>query len=779
MDIKSENPAISSFDYSIEDDDLFLIGDSMLDQYGLVGHHLNSANNFYKHGIRQIITQSYKIEKNIINKKEKTEEDRQIKSIFCEVIPTDVQLLPPTTTEYKSGKNECLFPMEAISREKIYSGTLLLSCTVRAVATLKNGTTIERTDTVNSFKICKVPIIKNSIMCNLYGKSKEALMKLGEDPSDHGGFFIVKNEWSVDCIENMVYNQPKIYINEGYGKYLVRCEFMSKPGDTYQNSDFIIIRYFNDDTITIELSRDKLAGIQIPYYMVFRALGWASDKEMIDRIVFDVEDPANFALNNIIMKSMKAKYKNGNLELYNPVEVIKEIIRMIPEDSFKYLDLKNNPSNMDNAVNEILRIFDTHCLPHIGMTSSSRLDKLKFFGLLIRKTIMVYTRAIPQTDRDSYRNKRIHSAGENYAKSFKTFFNKAVRMPIVRRMMKDFTGSSFSQVNLASIVRDSVFAEDFERLIVQTIVAGNKANLKIKKNIVVNHLTTQLVQRKNPLNTLAIARQVSISSSSTDSAKQSERAAEMRRVHTSALGYICCIHSPPEGEKVGINKQMTIFATIAQASSSEVMKKLLYEDPNIILDENLTPVEISRGGYSRVYVNGFLLGYVSKIIPFIRDYKMKRRRLEINPQTTIYWDNTQNEVHFYVDIGRMIRPLMIVYNNKRDKQFVNTESKTFDQGIAVTQDDITALYQNKKNIEDLLREQKIEYIAPEEQENCYLCPSFDVLRGDRFNELKEYTHCDIPQAILGITALTSPYGNHNPATRIIFQTGHGNKRLKS
>ena len=783
---------INKFDYSIDGDDLFLVGDSLINLKGLVSHHLESANNFYKNGIKQIITNGFVIAKDLLNRRSLTDEDKSIDRIHCIVIPTDVQLKPPGTMHYNTSKELVLYPKVAFTREKYYSGHLLISCTIKATAYLKDGTTIERSDKIQSFRICKVPIIKGSIMCNTYGKSKEALMHLGEDPSDPGAYFIVKGEWAVDSTENITYNQPKIYLNEGYGKSRGRCEYISKPGDTYQNSDYILLRYFNDETFTIEISRDKLANIQLPFFMVFRALGWSSDKMMMDWIIFDYDDEANKTLLSSVVLALNAKYNKTNYkDIYNQQDVLRQIVNMIPEELFRSLDLQNKPENYHNAMCEVLKIFDTYCLPHIGMTAASRDEKLKFLALLIRKTILVYLNYIPPTDRDSYRNKRIHSAGDNYAKAFKTFFNQTIVLPIKRRMIKDFNSSSFSQVNLVNLVKTAIYSDEFERVIVQTINSGNKSSLKIKKKNIINRLSTQILNRKNQLNVLATMRQ--ITATSADSAKQSERASEMRRVHMSALGYICISHSPPEGEKVGINKQMAIFATISTASSSEVLKKKLRDDSSIVAEHLLEPLEIYRGNYGRVYVNGYLMGYTKNTIALTSKYRKLRRMSQINIQTTIYWDNTQNEVQFFVDVGRITRPLIIVYNNIRDQDIVtglkdstNKESKTndnkeskiskdkngnnFTQGIGITNEDLKMLYQNKKTIDDLIKEQKVEYITPEEQENCYICPNFEQMVKDRNNELHEYTHLDIPQSQLGITALTAPFGNHNQAPRVTFQT---------
>jgi hypothetical protein len=83
--------------------------------------------------------------------------------------------------------------------------------------------------------------------CNTYNLSKEALVRLHEDPSDPGGYFIIKGvEWVIDGVENILFNKVRIFRNEGYKKEIMRAEFISKPGDYYLNSDQFILRWLND-----------------------------------------------------------------------------------------------------------------------------------------------------------------------------------------------------------------------------------------------------------------------------------------------------------------------------------------------------------------------------------------------------------------------------------------------------------------------------------------------------------------------------------------------------
>lgn len=772
IETEPKNKNINIGDNSIKQDDLFLVGDAELDQKGLIYHHIASANDLYINGIPYIITQSYKIEKEIINQRDSTQEDKQIEKIFVDIKFTDVFISKPTKTNYYSGKEEVIFPNAALLEEKTYSGNLRVNAKIDASAYLKDGTVIKRSDTVKNFKLCRVPILVNSDLCNKVGLSKEALVKMHEDPTDPGGYFIIKGvEWVIDCLENVAFNQIRIFKNEGYSKEVMRVEFISKPGDSYQNSEYFLVRLFNDKQLTCEIARNQLKGMNIPFYVLFRILGWTSDKEIFDNIVYGYEDSMGINMVNILIESMRAKYTqipNGEY-VYKQTDAVRLISDTLKNTDFKYLELDTNPNNYQIAFIKVMKIVDLYCFPHIGTKPEDRINKMRYLALIIRKLLLVKMGNMEPTDRDTYKTKRIHAAGTSYAKSFKTYFNASIIQQINRRLVKDFKSMPFSQVDLASSVKSSVYGADFERAIMQAITSGNKSQITVSSKTRINRLSSQLLDRKNQIAMYSTLRQVSAPSS--DSSKQSERANEMRRVHMSCMGYICIITSP-DGERVGINKQIALFASIICATSSDVIKNILIRDASIIPFNDTTPEKIYTERLRNVYINGDWIGCTKDSLELVNKYRQLRRDFTINPLTTIYWDNTQDEAFFWVDVGRIIRPLIIVYNNKRDpKRFPNKKytATTFEQGIGIDSDIINKLKQKIYDIDYLLSNNLIEYISAEEQENCYICPYYDRLTEDKNNELCEYTHCDIPQSLIGLAALTSPFSHHNQIPRIIFQ----------
>ena len=769
-------------------DSLYTVADSFLDENGLVQHHIASANNFYTKGVQQIISQGFKIGREMQNLRTTTEEDKSIASISCNVNFTNVTISKPQSINTTTSHENPMMPCVALAYDRIYSGSLTVSFTVEATATLVGtGQTIKRTETVQDYRIAKIPIIKGSVLCHTAGMPKETLYNLGEAVDDPNGYLITRYEYGIDCTESIAFNTLKVYNTINYKNALVRADFLSKPGDGQENSDMVILTYYNDGRFTIQVSRNKLMKVEIPFYTLFRALGWTTDKMIFDWIVQDYTDDLNKNIYKILVDAMNVPYGKTNYrDIMDSVSCLEAIVGMIPDGKYPYLDLKNNKDHMHNAIEDINNTLDKYFLPHIGLTSATRDDKMRFLSRMIRKVLMVHLKYAPATDRDSLSIKRVHAAGENLAKTFKQIWNRCVAITTKKQIGRVFKESPFSQVNLAQIVRNAVNGDNFENTIIQTIMSGNKANININRDTIVNRLKAQQLYRKNPLNVYATLRQ--ISSTNSESAKQSERAAEMRRMRFDAAGFICMIHSPTEGEHVGINKQMAMFASIAPASSSSTLKQMLQQEAILRMEEDMKdPCEIYRGRYTPVHVNGHLIAYTKEGTELVTKYRKLRRNLEIDAYTTIYWDRIQDEIHFFVDIGRMIRPLTIVYNNKRDPEVRLKDSKyaykpktekyatpsdfeNFYQYVAVTPEDIRLIQAGKKTSFDLLREKKIEFISPEEQENCLIAPSLRILEEAKHNAKIPYTHVDVEQAILGITAMATPAGHHNQGARTVYET---------
>jgi DNA-directed RNA polymerase beta subunit len=754
---------------------------------GICSDHIDSGNDFVENGIKQIMTKTFVIERTIPNERDKTDEDKKIDNIHIKVTIKTVSMKPPTTTHYASSKEEILTPKTALLEDKTYASPLYADIDIIATAHLKDGGKIERKASVDQVLIATIPIMVRGKLCNTFNKSHETLLRMEEDPSDPGGYFIVKGiEWVINNIESSTYNKPKIFRNVGHRNEMARLELISKPGDSYENSAQLFIKMLTNNQLIVRIDRAPLDEIQIPFFILLRLLGWSSDKKMIDWIVYDYDAEISKYMIEKLQLAFKAKYTNFGeaSHLYNRDDILRAFVSKMSA-TYGYLDLKDEKT-IQFVNQRIMRAVDIYLLPHIGVTPNFRHEKALYITHLIRRLFMVEMQAVGETDRDSLKNKRAHSAGVSFAKAFKQQFNFVIVQPIKKQYYRDFRSTSFSKVDLVQSLKTAVNSMDFERALSQAITTGSKQQITVKMGRkMVNRLTSQQLHRKNQMNYMSTMRQ--INSPNTSSSKQSARANEMRRVHPTYTGYICPIQTQ-DGESVGINKQIAVSASITPGSSSVLLKEKLSSDPDFTPLKDVTPALLAKG-VSQVKVNGHWIGCVHRSYHFIDKYRHLRREQKINPYTTIYWDPVINEVHFWVDTGRLIRPMLIVYNNygnhyTREKvreiqlseskneevvsEFANEED--FKQWVAITNKHLEGLKSGKLSMKDLLDENVIEYISPSEQENLLISVNHDALWKNRTNPLMKYTHCDVPASLLGFACLNCPLGTHAPAARVILST---------
>lgn len=775
-----------------DQEQLIRVIESQLTKDSVISSTLTSFNTFVEYGIQQIVKDVFELMFEL-DAKDTVERDSTIEKYSLEVTIDDVRISNPSKYDHASQQNSSMFPNEALLKDLTYCSGVYVDATLVAKAFHKNGTTSTEKITIENSMICKLPTMVKSHTCNTYNRSKEALIRLQEDPSDLGGYFVIKgNQYIIINMESMKYNESREYANEGHKNERCRADIVSKSGDAFENSYRIFIKLLTNNSIVIDMSVPGFKEVEIPFFMIFRALGVYSAKEIISYITysFDDNDPIAKQMMNILEHAMTNTYSeiNGILRnefpgkkgepagsvnvITNKDDVLRLLTRCLKHfDSYKLKmrgageeDLLNIERFMLSIVNYQL---DQKFLPHIGLTEASRKKKAAYFGFMIHRMLLVHLRILPSTDRDSYKNKRINDAGMSYSRVFKTQFNFMVVQKLKRQFMKDFKNNSFVDINLHSLFKSAIKAEDFEKALMNAIVSGDKT-VTVNKLTFKNRLSSQQLHHKNKLNVLTTLRSIDTPDKG-NSAKSSERAITLRQVHPTGTGYICGITSADTGAKVGMSKQLSVSSDIAAASSSEVLKNIVKEDSQLIHIESILEdmTLITKHNLHKVLVNGDWIGCVQDFKSFLTRYREKRRSGEINMYSTVSHNIVANEIHMWVDSGRLIRPLLIVRNNMNDKDYTHDK---FRQWINLTNDHIKKLIDGTIDIEDLAKEGVVEYISPEEHENTYIAFELDRFREHMTNPLHRYTHVDIPQGNMGLVALTSVFANHNQAARIVFQT---------
>jgi DNA-directed RNA polymerase II subunit RPB2 len=736
---------------------------------GLISDHIRSGDDFVERGISQIMTNTFKIELNMRNDRDLTEEDKKIETIDVRVVMKNVRLNKPVTVNFASSKEEPLMPSRALLEDKTYGSALRVDIDIYATAHMRDaGGTLERHATLESVLVAEVlPIMVRGTLCHTRDLSPETLLRLEEDPSDAGGCFIVGGvENLINNIESSCYNMPRIFRNLGHKNEVTYLELLSKPGDHYENSSQLLIKLLTNDQLVCIIDHPPFEETPLPFFILFRMLGWVSDRTIMEWILNGgAATEVNAHINKKLKLAYDQPYEFGKdcARIYDINAIMSLLISQIP----RYATMKLDDEATAKWVHvDILKSFDMWFLPHIGSTPAHRHEKAQYLTHLIRSLFLVEQEIVRSTDRDAYSAKRAHAAGVCYAKAFKQQFNFVVVQPIKKSLRKAFKDYQFSRVDLAKVVGESIAPSEFTRALEQAITTGRKTQITVKSGgKFVNRLTSQQVHRKNQTNTILSFRQVS--APNTSSSKQSQRAEEMRQVHPEQTGYLDCVQTQ-DSESVGLNKQLSASAWITVGGSSLLLCGELLKDNTLIQLDRLRPEMLAD--MAKVKVNGHWIGCVPQLHVFAAKWRKERRAGRIDPYTSIVPDFIRNICWFWVDTGRLMRPLFIVYNSwdpapHEEKK----EGPEFTQWITMTSTHIRDLKAGKITNEDLMKEGIIEYISPEEQTTLLLAIDHDVLWANRHNPLLQYTHCDVPStSLVGFGTLLNPYGTHAPNNRIVL-----------
>ncbi len=778
--------------FSGDQEHLIPVIESALTKDSVISSTLNSFDHFVEHGIQQISKDVFEL-KFELDAKDTIERDSTIEKYSLDVTIDEVRVGNPSKYDPSTQQNSPMYPNEALLKDLTYCSGVYVDTTLIAKAYRKNGTVSTEKVSIDNTMICKLPTMVKSKMCNTYNRSNEALIKLQEDPSDLGGYFVIKgNQYIIINMESMKYNESREFANEGHKNELCRADIISKPGDAFENSYNCVLKLLNNYSIVINMSMAGFKEIEVPFFMFFRALGIYSAKEIISYITYSFDDaePITKQMMNILERSLTNTYNEMNSVLKNEVakkhaESVGSVNVITNKDDtlevltrcLKYYDsykTRLRSAGEDDTLNierflltKLEQNFDQKFLPHIGLTEHDRKKKAAYLGHMIHRMLLVHIGVLKSTDRDSYKNKRINDAGMSYSRVFKTQFNFMVVQKLKRQFMKDFKNNSFADINLHALFKSAIKAEDFEKALMNAIVSGDKT-LTVNKMTFKNRLSSQQLHHKNKLNVLTTLRSIDTPNKG-NSAKSSERAITLRQVHPTGTGYICGITSADTGVKVGMSKQLSVSADITAASSSEALKHIVNEDSQLIKIQTIFKdmTLLTKHNLHKVFVNGDWLGCVQEFASFLTRYREKRRNGEINMYTTVSHNINANEIHMWTDSGRLVRPLLIVRNNMNDKAYSHEK---FKQWINITDEHIKKLRSGVIDIDDLVREGIVEYISPEEHENTYIAFEFDRFKQHMNDPLHRYTHVDIPQGNMGLVALTSVFANHNQAARIVFQT---------
>ena len=743
---------------------------SVLDSYfadpkRLVQHHIQSFDSFIEEGISRVFKDFNPIVCNDNFSKEHDKFMTEYHINFGGQNGDKIYIGKPVIQEMDSRKRP-MYPNEARLRNLTYAATLYCDIEQKIVTYNPSNPDAEPTEqilpTISKFSLGSIPIMLQSKYCILSEQTTKTKAEMGECEYDEGGYFIVKgNEKVIVCQEKKCDN--KIYVfpqNKSVSKYSDIAEISSVNEEKSSIAYITQIKYRSKETSTGRVIKVKIQKFKqdVPLCVLFRALGVDTDKSILEHIVYDVTEPSNASLIEILKPSIDEALpfqdRNIALEYLSSMVSLPSHVRDKTSNAYKL-----------RYTQDILR---NNLFPHIGQSMKK---KAFFLGHLTNKLLNCIVGRRQYDDRDSFMNKRIETSGVLMANLFRTNFNKVIK-DMKSSIDSDIRKGAIGDVsdNLQKKIKPTVL----ENGIMYALATGNWG----LKNKVTKKGIAQMLGRLSYAGFLSNMRRVIAP------IDRSGKLIDPRTLHNTQWGGICPSETP-EGASVGIVKNLAMMASITEASSAIPINGCLEENEVRDFDE-IKPKDILN--YAKVFVNGDWRGIHKDPPKLMRVLRGLRRSGVIHPHISIFWDIEQGEINIQTDSGRLTRPLYLVKENKElfltDQHIKELKSGklTFENLIANNGDEIYKMKDKKDCVCTVAdgEESIIEFIDTEESDTCMIAMTYeDLKKNKRTNDtFAKYTHCEIhPAMMFGVLVSNIPFPDHNQAPRNVYQGAMGKQAM--
>ena len=712
----------------------------------LVRHQIESYNHFVNYQILRTIQMFNPVTIHSENDYV-AEKDKYFLEIFISF--TNFKLYPPQIHE-NNGATKMMLPQEAKLRNFTYASTMTVDVNIQYI--VRNTENMDTPKIIEKvlpkINIGKLPIMLKSSVCTLTQNKFINHQYTGECSMDCGGYFIIKgSEKTVLGQERAAENRVYCFDGKNTTKWNWFAEIKSVPDFkciSPKQIEMMIASKNNGfgNGIFVNIPRIKQP---IELFVLFRALGVLSDKEISQYILLDITDKKQVDLLQCLQASMIDANKY-----------------MTQEDALRHItaSVAFTPINMDKDTGArkkrefTIEVLDNDLFPHCQTLP----QKLYLLGYMAKKLLQTSLGWLPADDRDSYLNKRIELTGTLLNNLFRNYFNKLVKEMQKQIVREINTGSWRSTEDYENIINMTNIYKIMKSTTIENGInrALSTGDFSIKQSNSSKVGVAQVLNRLTYVSSLSHLRRIN-----TPLEKSGELIAP-RKLHNTTWGFLCPAETP-EGQSIGVVKNISYMGHITIPTNSSSLYE--YVKPYLLSVNDTSPTDMH--GKVKVFVNGAWLGVTETPMELYSDMKDKKYRGIINIYISIVFDYKSLEIRICNDGGRLTRPVLKVRDNK----------------ALITADIIHKLVSNEISWNDLLTNCKLdesvmEYIDPEEQNYSMIAMKCKNGYLQDLTQKFNYTHCEIhPSTIFGVLASCIPYPEHNQAPRNTYQCAMGKQAM--
>ena len=714
---------------SINQEDCWEVISAYFEEKGLVRQQLDSFDDFICNQVQEIVDETPDLE--LIPQHQHNPLQQQGSDITYKIKFNQIYLSKPTWTE-PDQQTSPMFPNEARLRNLTYSCPLYMDIERVTKTTDVDGNEEEDVEELGKTYLGQVPIMLRSMYCILSDSNDRELTDLGECPYDQGGYFVINgSEKVLIAQEKMTNNAVYVFAKKQPSKYTHVAELKSSL-DASRPASSMHVRLLQPNSVkgvggspihcTLPYIRQE-----VPIVIVFRALGFVADRDILEHIVYDFSDAS---LMEMVRPSLEESFVIQNRA-----------------NALDYIGKRGSTQGAvrDKRILYARQVLQKEMLPHVGIGEYCETKKAYFLGYIVHKLLMSSIGARRPDDRDHYAQKRMDLAGPLLGQLFRQLFRKLAKDVQKHGQKCIDSGKDFSPV---AAVKHKTISNGLK----YALATGNwgqqgsaPGSLRAGVSQVLNRLTfASSLSHLRRLNT-PIGREGKL--------------AKPRQLHNTHWGMVCPAETP-EGQAVGLVKNLALMAYISVGSASEPILTFL-EEWGVQNLEEIQAATIPTA--TKIFVNGGWVGIHHDPDQLVQTLRQLRRGLEISAEVSLVRDIAARELRIFSDPGRCCRPIFIVEN----------------QSLLLKKEHIHKLRHKEETgfrFSELLANGLIEFMDTEEEETVMIAMNLHDLRAD--NTMYRYTHCEIhPSMILGICASIIPFPDHNQSPRNTYQSAMGKQAM--
>lgn len=733
----------------------------------LIDHHLVSYNDFFNTGIKQLLKEKNPI-RFIKDQHEETKEFQYQAYIYMGGKNADRIYYGKPIIYDDNDQEHIMYPNEARLRNMTYAFTIHVDLEIEFQIKVYDEIGKVKFETIKTVEIPKIflgkfPIMLQSDMCILKNLTPEVRFNMGECRNDKGGYFIVDGkEKVIICQEKFADNQ--LYIQDNVSDvYSYSAKIRSVSEDASKPIRTLAVRMAapqpssSNGQIVVSIPNVRKP---VPLFIVMRALGVISDKDIIKYCIFDID-----------------KYSNI-LDIFRP-SIHDAGMIFTQQSALSYIASLTKGKSNSHAMEILMMYF----LPHIGELNFKQ--KALYLGYIVNRMLRVSRGIEKPTDRDSFLYKRVEVSGMLIYELFREYYTLQQRNIFLKLDSEYFynkTTPKYKEANFMDLIQENVPLIFGDRIVEKGFRKAFKgdwgAESHTKRPGVLQDLS-----RLSYWSFMAQLRKTNVNISA-----EGAKVVGPRLLNSTQWGILCPIHTP-DGGNIGFHKHLSAFTKITPSLSGYPFITLL-RTMGITLLEEASIDFLSKT--TKIFVNGSWIGATDNIISMYNSLKLMRRNGLFSPFISIRWNITRNELLIQTDAGRPCHPVMPVHGDKISYQTedimdkIQNNSLTWDESILgfakktketdVNSSKIYTMQELYGRDIDLEKNQAIiEYLDTQEMEGVKLA-SYDQPQSTYKDNY--ITHIEIhPSVILSVMANQIIFPSHNQFPRDSFSCGQSKQAV--